>query len=383
MQGNSSNRIAILRTILKKVTSPVLWISVAAFALSIGVAGQSQQQQQQPPSPADMQGKTAAQYYKNIQVLKDVPASQLIPGMRYITTALGVRCDYCHVQDNFPADDKRPKQTARQMMTMLFAINKNNFNDRPEVSCFTCHQGHHEPMGVPSLPAGATEPQFSRLAAGAPTLDAVLSKFAQAQGGEEVLNKITTREITVQVAHGDQQAMPAEIYQKAPGKMYATMTTPRGSMTLGFDGTKGWTSTPQGAREANDPEAIMLATEAQINPSAAIADYKPKRLFATAKVGDADTWVVLANTDDGNQEGLFFDQQSGLLIRRLFRYRTVFGALQVEADYSDYRDADGVKIPFKTVWYMNGQTTTYNVMDVKSNVPVDDSKFEPPQKSQP
>lgn len=379
MHGNSSNRIAILRTMLKKLASPVLWISVAAFALSIGVAAQSQQSPQ-PPSPADMQGKTAAQYYKNIQVLKDIPASQLIPGMRYITTALGVRCDYCHVQDNFPSDDKRPKQTARQMMTMLFAINKNNFNDRPEVSCFTCHQGHEEPMGVPALPAEATQPQFSRLAAGAPKLDAVLSKFAQAQGGQNALNKITTREITLQVAHGDQPAMSAELYQKAPGKMYATMTTPRGSMTLGYDGKEGWTSSPEGAHPANGPEAIMLATEAQINPSAAVADYKPKRLFASAKVGSADTWVVLATTPDGNQEGFFFDQQSGLLIRRLIRYRTVFGALQVEADYSDYRDADGVKIPFKTVWYMNGQTTTYTVTDVKNNVPVDDSKFEPPQK---
>lgn len=125
----------------------------------------------------------------------------------------------------------------------------------------------------------------------------------------------------------------------------------------------------------------MLATEAQINPSAAIATFNPKRLFGTAKVGDADTWVALVNTPDGNQEALFFDQQSGLLIRRMIRYRTIFGALQLEADYSDYRDADGVKIPFKTTWYMNGQTTTYTVTGVKTNVPVDDSKFEPPQKS--
>lgn len=379
MRGNSAGRIAIFK-IIKKFSSPALLTAAAALALTVGVAAQSQQTQQ-PPSPADMQGKTAGQYYKNIQVLKDVPASQLVPGMRYITTALGVRCDFCHVQDNFAADDKRPKQTARQMMTMLFAINKDNFNNRPEVSCFTCHQGHQEPMGAPALPAEATAPQFSRLAAGAPTLTAVLDKFAQAQGGEDALSKINTREITMQVTHGDQRAMSAELFQKAPGKMYATMSTPRGSMTLGFDGTKGWTSTPQGSREASGPEAVMLATEAQINPSAAIATFNPKRLFGTAKVGDADTWVALVNTPDGNQEALFFDQQSGLLIRRMIRYRTIFGALQLEADYSDYRDADGVKIPFKTTWYMNGQTTTYTVTGVKTNVPVDDSKFEPPQKS--
>ncbi|HEV2402140.1 MAG TPA: c-type cytochrome [Candidatus Sulfotelmatobacter sp.] len=382
MPENSTNgnafirRTAIGRT-MKRLSSPAFVAATAALMLAIGVAAQSQQS----PQPSPMDSKTAGEYYKNIQVLKDVPASQLIPGMRYITTALGVECSYCHVQGNFAADDKQPKQTARKMMTMLFTINKNNFDGRQEVSCFTCHQGHHEPMGVPALPAEATEPQFSRLAAGAPTLTAVLDKFTQAQGREDAVDKVNTRAITMQVTHGDQTSS-AQLYQKAPGKMYAVMNTPRGSMTMGFDGTRGWTSTNEGTREASGPEAEILRTEAQINPSAAIAAYKPKRLFGTAKIGDAEAYIVFATAPDGSFELDFFDQQSGLLIRRMIRYRTIFGALPVEADYSDYRSVDGVSIPFKTVWYMNGQTVTYTITDVKDNVPVDDSKFEPPQKSQ-
>lgn len=348
-------------------------LGVAALGLVIAVGARAQQSQ---PAPAE---KTAAQQFKNIQVLKDVPASQLIPGMRYITTALGVECNYCHVDGNFPADDKQPKQTARKMMTMLFAINTNNFGGRPEVSCFTCHQGHSEPMGVPALPAEAVEPQFSPLAAGAPTVDAILAKFAQAKGSD-ALNKINTRVIQLdETRNGQTSSITA--YQKAPGEMYSALTTPQGNATTFTDGTRAWITTGRGSFEANGFEAIVLTREAQMNPIAALQNYKAKRLRGQGKIGDQMAYIVQATAPDGVIEFLFFDQQSGLLIRRLIRDRTVFGALQIEADYSDFRPTDGVNIPYKVIWYATGQTETFVVKDVKDNAPVDDSKFVAPQQT--
>lgn len=351
---------------------PTLLAAAAILALAVGLAARAQQSE---PAPAE---KTAAQQFKNIQVLKDVPASQLIPGMRYITDALGVKCDYCHVQDNFPSDDKRPKQTARQMMTMLFAINNNNFGGRPEVSCFTCHQGHQEPMGAPALPAEAVEPQFSPLAEGAPTVDAILAKFAQAKGGEDALNKINTRLIQLDETR-DGNTSSIEAYQKAPGEMYSVISTPQGNATAFTDGTHAWITTNRGSFEASGFDAIVLSREAQMNPIAALKDYKAKRLRGQAKVGDQMTYIVQATAPDGVIEFLFFDQQSGLLVRRSIRDRTIFGGLPVEADYSDFRPTDGINIPYKITWYTNGQTETYVVKDVKDNAPVDDSKFAPPQ----
>lgn len=358
---------------------PTVLAAVAAFALVFGLVAQAQQSQ---PSQQPANGqKTAAQQFKNIQVLKDVPASQLIPGMRYITTALGVQCNFCHVEGNFAADDKQEKQTARKMMTMLFAINTNNFGGRPEVSCYTCHQGHNEPIGVPALPAEAVEPQFSRLAAGAPTVDAILAKFAQAKGGEDALSKINTRVIQLdETRNGQTSSITA--YQKAPGEMYSTLTTPQGAATIFSDGTHAWITTDRGSFEANGFEAIVLTREAQMNPIAALQNYKSRRLRGQAKIGDAMTYIVQATAPDGLIEFLFFDQQSGLLVRRLIRDRTIFGALQVEADYSDFRPTDGVNIPYKITWYAAGQTETYEVKDVKDNAPVDDSKFAPPKESQ-
>ncbi len=351
---------------------PTLLAAAVTLALAIGLGAQAQQSQ---PAPAE---KTAAQQYKNIQVLKDIPASQLLPGMRYITTALGVECNYCHVDQNFPADDKQSKQTARRMMTMLFAINDNNFGGRPEVSCFACHQGHHEPMGAPALPAEALEPQFSPLAQGSPTVDAVLAKFAQAKGGEDALNKINTRVIQIEESYQGQTSSIVA-YQKG-GKMYSTVTTPQGTAGALFDGTHAWITTPQGSFQAEGFDDIVLSREAQMNPIAALQYYKAKRLRGQAKIGDTMTYVLQATAPDGRIEFLFFDQQSGLLIRRSIRDRTIFGALPVEVDYSDFRPTDGVDIPYKITWYTNGQTSSYAVKDVKDNAPVDDSKFEPPQK---
>ncbi|HEV2290155.1 MAG TPA: c-type cytochrome [Candidatus Acidoferrales bacterium] len=356
---------------MRVLIHPTVLAAAATLALAMGLGVQAQQSQMAQPAPAE---KTAGEQFKNIQVLKDIPASQLLPGMRYITSALGVECNYCHVEGNFPSDDKRAKQTARQMMTMLFAINKDNFEGRPEVSCFTCHQGHHEPMGVPALPPEAVEPDFSRLAPGAPTLDAVLAKFAQAKGGADALNKITTRVLQMDETHNG-QTFSGEMYQRAPDEMYSVMGSSQGTTTAGFDGTHSWVTTNRGTFEPSGFYAIVLSREAQINPIAALNGYTSKRLRGQAKIGDAMTWAVQATAPDGILEFLFFDQQSGLLVRRMIRDRTIFGALPIEVDYSDYRQNDGVNIPYKITWYTNGQTSTYVIKDVKDNVPVDDSKF--------
>ncbi|MGC2815948.1 MAG: c-type cytochrome, partial [Candidatus Acidiferrum sp.] len=85
--------------------------------------------------------KKAEEVFKNIQVLKGVPADQLIPAMEFITSSLGVECSFCHVEGHFEKDDKKPKKTAREMMQMMFALNKNSFEGHREVTCYSCHRG--------------------------------------------------------------------------------------------------------------------------------------------------------------------------------------------------------------------------------------------------
>lgn len=110
--------------------------------------------EKQPDSAAEALRKpeqTAGVHYKNVTLLKDVPASQFIDAMRSFEVALGVGCEHCHVQGKFDADDKPAKIMARKMITMTHAINEQAFAGKLEVRCYTCHQGHEEPQSRPAF----------------------------------------------------------------------------------------------------------------------------------------------------------------------------------------------------------------------------------------
>ena len=137
--------------------------------------------------------KKAEEQFKNIQVLKGIPADQIFPTMQFITASLGVECEFCHVQGAFEKDDKKTKQTARKMMEMMFAINKDNFEGHREVTCYSCHRGNAAPQAIPAVMT--EEPKEGRVqrtdrrteAADAkenagPTGDQLLDKYVQAVG---------------------------------------------------------------------------------------------------------------------------------------------------------------------------------------------------------
>src|ERR1044072_7768194 len=92
-----------------------------AFVLTLAFISFARAQQ-----PA-LDGKTAEQVFKNIQVMQGTPASELNASMHLIRAALGVECEYCHVEGARDKDDKEPKQTARKMITMMMEINKTSF----------------------------------------------------------------------------------------------------------------------------------------------------------------------------------------------------------------------------------------------------------------
>jgi hypothetical protein len=92
---------------------------------------------------------TAELKYKNIQVMKGMPASRLMPVMMMFTKSLGVECNYCHVPDEFAKDDKPTKATARRMLKMVHQINDENFAETRPVACWTCHRGSTKPESQP------------------------------------------------------------------------------------------------------------------------------------------------------------------------------------------------------------------------------------------
>src|ERR1700689_5156794 len=143
-------------------SSVALIVFVFSLVLAgVGARGQtapSTALQAAPQSAPTQTPKMAEQVFKNIQVLKGVPADQVIPAMQFIAASLGVECEFCHVQGAFEKDDKKPKQTARKMMEMMFAINKDNFEGHREVTCYSCHRGSVDPVGTPLVMTAEPKP---------------------------------------------------------------------------------------------------------------------------------------------------------------------------------------------------------------------------------
>jgi hypothetical protein len=96
--------------------------------------------------------QTAGEHFKNVKVMKDVPASQFLDAMGSFSIAMGKNCEFCHVQGKMDLDEKKEKNTARKMIEMTHNINAQNFNGKMEVRCYTCHKGLAHPAGRPEFP---------------------------------------------------------------------------------------------------------------------------------------------------------------------------------------------------------------------------------------
>jgi len=113
-------------------------------------------------SIAGKENQPAESVFKNIKILKGVPAGRLVNIMNMgFGRSLGVSCGFCHVPGKWDLDDKEEKSTARLMFAMVQTINKDYMSkvpsDRggpPVVNCMTCHRGNPRPMGPEGPPPG-------------------------------------------------------------------------------------------------------------------------------------------------------------------------------------------------------------------------------------
>jgi photosynthetic reaction center cytochrome c subunit len=98
------------------------------------------------------ENRPAGEVFRNVQMLKDVPAARFLRLMDAgYNKALGVRCDHCHVEERWEADEKRPKRAAREMITLVREINasleqmQDIDTEEAVVNCTTCHRGYVKP----------------------------------------------------------------------------------------------------------------------------------------------------------------------------------------------------------------------------------------------
>jgi hypothetical protein len=130
----------VINRIRKKLVRPALAALITAIIVFgiTSMATKSVPGRLYDPKPG---AKTVGQFYKNIQVLKEMPILELYPTMESYSLSLGVSCEYCHVINAYDKDTKGTKLAARRMIRLQMEINKDQFGGSLLITCYSCHRG--------------------------------------------------------------------------------------------------------------------------------------------------------------------------------------------------------------------------------------------------
>jgi hypothetical protein len=364
------------------------------LACFVGTAIVRAQQPAEKPPLSD-------QVFKNVQVMKGIPVDQFMATMGFFSASLGMSCEDCHMADDrnwagFAADNAR-KRRARQMIQMMQKINAENFGGRQMVTCYSCHRGADAPRTIPDFAVqyGPLQPPDPNAVVAqnplSPMPDAVFNKYMQAVGGAQKAAALTSVIATgTNVGYGPESAdkRTTEIYATAaPLRRSVVIHTSNGDNTTTFDGANAWYAAPLRPVDVLALAGQELAgakIDAMLMFPAQIRNIAPRWRVGTATtIDDQDVDVVQGNTADGIMVSLFFDQKTGLLTRSVRYTDSPVGKIPVQTDYSDYRDVNGVKLPFKfTQTWLDGRDN-FEMTQIRANVPVEATRFRKPAPAVP
>jgi hypothetical protein len=368
-----------------------------------------------PRATSQQKAPTADQVFKNVQVLKGIPVDDFMGTMGLMSAAVGYDCSECHIgagteKVNWAADNGR-KIIARKMVTMVAAINKDNFQGRQVVTCWSCHHGRDKPSTTPALevvygPASLEMDDALTQMPGQPSSDEIIDKYISALGGAQRLAGLKSYVGTgTSVGFGGfGGGGQVHIYAKFPNQRTTLIqfeaSTGRGDEVRSYNGHTGWMMTPlavltdyqltgielDGAEldaQLGFPGQIkQVLSNLRVSLPATISDLpapSSQGTTATQSSGgigqDRLVYVVQGTGPRGMLATMYFDQKTGLLVR-LVRYgKTQIGRVPTQIDYSDYRDVSGIKMPFHMTFAWLDGRDAIQLNEIQTNVPIDDAKF--------
>jgi hypothetical protein len=385
---------------MKKLTLSRRFACASAVAVSViagagygaGASGQSAGGSQGASNPPPL---LAEQAFKNVQALKGISAADFMGTMGIMTAALGFDCSECHVaagtdKVDWAADTPR-KVIARRMVNMVTTINQTNFGNRQLVTCWTCHRGRDKPLVTPAIDLvygmPTLEPDDLVLASvpGLPKADDIVDQYIQALGGAARLASVSSFTATgTSIGFGGFGGGGAvQIYAKAPDQRSTIIefqqATHRDASIRSFDGKTGWIKTPLtvlGEYQLSGNELDGARFDAQLAfPSQIKRVLTNLRTLEPATINDRDVDVVQGSGPGRLFATLYFDKQTHLLARIVRYSSSPIGRMPTQVDYADYRDVNGVKMPFRfTFAWLDGRDA-FQLNDVKVNVPIEPAKF--------
>ncbi len=235
---------------------------------------------------------------------------------------------------------------------------------------------------APEAKAPDAKAPESKEAENLPTIDQILDKLVEGSGGKAALEKITSRQVK---GTFDLPAMGASgtwtSYAKAPNKTAMVLDIPGfGVIQQAYDGKIAWENNPMvGMRDLSGNELAARKRDAEFHRDLKMKELYPKMTVKSKlKVKDRDAYLVEAVPVEGPPEKMYFDAENGLLLRVDAERESPQGTAQVEVYFENYKEVDGVKIPFGIRQVMPGMEILIKFDEVKNNVEIEDAKFVKP-----
>jgi hypothetical protein len=215
-----------------------------------------------------------------------------------------------------------------------------------------------------------------------PTTDEVLERYREATGGREIWSTFTTRATKGIYQTEDLSGFAGiEIIEKAPNLSFKKTTFANGTTVREVcDGKSAWIEDAGGNRIEFTGAALESRLQAALfgNRGDFLARSSPGRVLGTAQVGSHSTYVVSFSPGKQTSSKVYFDTQTGFVVRVDDVFHRDDGDYLVETDVDDYRPVDGAYFPFRVRHIERGNIYTIRVTQIKNNVPVDDTIFARP-----
>jgi len=227
--------------------------------------------------------------------------------------------------------------------------------------------------------------------ASAQTADDIVEKSITAQGGREAMGKITSRSmkgsIIVTSPAGD---LPGtiEVLNQAPNKVRTLLNLDltavgAGALTVDqrFDGTNAYSmDSMRGDTEVTGDRLATLRNNSFPSPFLGYKDRGTKIVMAgKEKVGDKDAYVLSITPATGPASRLWIDAESYLPVKASTTVDTPeTGPLEQITEFADYRDVNGVKVPYKLTATSAVQSYVVKVTSIEQNAKIDPALFVKP-----
>jgi tetratricopeptide (TPR) repeat protein len=329
---------------------------------------------------ASLPAEKAEENYKNIDVLRGLPATRVIPTMQFISASLGVGCEFCHVEEHFDKDDKKTKRAARAMMRMVASINGGSFDGQRQVTCYSCHRGRSTPSSMEVSEAGgsreAANAATEKLPTELPTVSEIIERYVSALGGASAIEAIASRHESGVWQEGDERGA-VETFADGHEKHALVRQSKSGNTSEILNGRSGQiASSGHTPHEMTEAEREFAGMDADLQRALHLrAIFRDVEEEYPEKIGESEALVVVGELTNNDRVKFYFDRSSGLLLREVRFADSPLGQIPTQIDYADYRETDRLQIPMQITVAGTHSVFTMHFSDVRQNIAIDPRVF--------